>query len=774
MKVLTWEEYLRWAVFYRDTLDFFIAPVQKPIVGPDKTVASTFNGKEKYYKVMPIGYKGRHNGKDDYLRAVSDEEVREWYDQGYGLAVITKGWSYRFKKYQRIFDLDAFGTLTKGQFWKKYASALGNNFVTESFKGYHLFVFSNTPIEITKFTIETPQGDTFTGELRYGTKSGHTVEPPSLSVDDSKWVIRGRYEVANITDEPGELPAGWEVTNYSTTKKGREIKKVDETIDVMRSMLEGKTKKGQGQGVYDMNLQQIGREISKIKDKEDIEAVQKALDKSLAFNKKHALGYDDSAIKDTFFSVLKKDVKKEKMNRVELDLETIKKAGGSIIQDSSDERVYIQIDGKHNHLLDSAASRRWIIQALEPKDTAQVSNVVMRLDAAIEKRVHLQYRVARNADNALCYNIADEAGRIVSITPKGWECTPSPDICLFKPASGERVQMLPIRGGTLEEIFDFINIKPSFRPLFLCLLVYYFIPDVQYPILALYGAKGSGKSTVASFLRLLIDPNEAEFDSVDNKKIEDARVALSASYLSVIDNLSHISQEMSDLLCLFSTGGAYRKRALYTDGDVHLSQIVKPLILTSVTQEIRREDLLSRTVLIEVEKLSKKETPTSLKTRFKQRVPSILGAIFDVISQIEVDTAPREDLVRMADFHIYSRAISKILGFENKIDELLQNNFETQEEEAIGNSDIGDAIRNFMADKAEYEATAAEWIAKLSENDYTMRKKQPNWFARDVRRLAETLQAVGLEVSFPSRMSSKKTIFIKNKRYFEGVENEDF
>ena len=767
--------YLKWAKFYRDELDMFIAPVQKPMLSSEKKVLPTLNGKDKYYKVMPVGYKERYHGKDDYLRDVSDEEISEWEKEKFGIAVITRGYSTHYKKYQRIFDIDNFGSLTKEQFWKKYSGALAGNFVTESYKGYHVFVFSDTEITITNFTIETPLGDTFTGELRYGTKSGHTVEPPSLSVDDDKWIIRGEYSVANfcLGMDCGELPRGWVVTNASANKTEQKQTDANVSVDTIRNMLEGKTVKGKGQGVYDMNLRYIGVVVEKIK--EDIDEVEKALKKVLLYNSKHSLGYTEDAVRDTFFSILKKEVKKKKMDKVEVDMETIRRAGGTIVQDESDGMVYIQIDGKHNHPLKSAKARRWIVNAIEPKDTAQVTNLIMRLDAAIEKKVRLRYRVAQNSDNAILYDIGDDIGSVVTIGKDKWECGLSPDICLFKPSSGGKRQVLPLPDAPSDDVwqvFDLINIAEDMRPLFLCAMIYYFIPNIQYPLISFFGEKGSGKSTAASILRNIIDPNEAEFDSIDNKKIEDARVALSSCHLSVIDNLSNISQEVSDMLCLFSTGGAYRKRALYTDGDTHLSQIIKPLILTSVSQEIKREDLLSRTLLIEVCPLVSVKSPSAIKKEFGEKLPKILGGIFTVLSRINPASEPGNDLVRMSDFHIYSRAICTVLGVpQGVIDALLRENFIQQETEALQNSDTGEALQSFMIGRSEYEATATEWVATLGEKDPSIRKKHPVWFARDVRRLVTTFRTLGISIDFPE--NDAKTRKIRLRRVYDDGESPD-
>lgn len=761
---MTLQEYKKLAIFYRDTLDYYIAPVEKPIVNEYGTVEKYKNGKEKYYKVMPVGYKGRYHGKDDYLRFVTDEEIEEWFNEGYGLAVIAKGWSEKYQKYQRVFDIDSFGGMTKEDFWKKYEGDLSFNFVTESFKGYHVFVMSDIEMTISKFIIETDLGDTLTGDVRYGTKSGHTVEPPSPSVNDSNWTLNGSYKVANMVTETWELPSSWTVTNHSAIKSDFEKLKTDESVDVMRNMIEGKSEKGKGQGVYDINLKFIGKKIADIKDKEDLDQVKKALKKCVEYNAEHKQGYSEEEINNTFWSILKKETQKTKMLPVEVDMKTVEKAGGSIIMDTSDGEVYIQIDGKHNHKLKSNSANRWLVQVVEPKDKAQISNLIMRLDANISHKTKLKYRTTRNADGFICYSIGDEAGTVVTVKNGSWECGESPDIRLFKPCSGGKAQVIPATGGRIEDIFDFINIDERIRPLFLSVLVYYFVPDVQYPLLNMFGGKGSGKSTGALCVRNIVDPNSADFDTIDAKKIDDTRVALSSSHLSVIDNISNISQDLSDLLCVMSTGGAHRKRVLYSDSDVHVSQIIKPVILTSVSQEIRREDLLSRSILVEVKKLEKVVSSAVLQKEFNLKLPYILGAIFDVLSKINIEEVSKEGLVRMSDFHLYSRAICKVLGYGDVIDELINENFTMQEEEAVGNSDTGQAIMDYMETRESAEYSASEWVKVLSDIDFSFKKKQANWFSRDMKRLQGSLSAVGLIVDF-DRESVKRSIKITNTRY---------
>ena len=63
-----------------------------------------------------------------------------------------------------------------------------------------------------------------------------------------------------------------------------------------------------------------------------------------------------------------------------------------------------------------------------------------------------------------------------------------------------------MRGGSLDELWQFVNIREEELALVLAWLVQALCPTGPYPILCLYGQQGSAKSTTTRVLRTLIDP----------------------------------------------------------------------------------------------------------------------------------------------------------------------------------------------------------------------------------------------------------------------------
>ena len=87
-----------------------------------------------------------------------------------------------------------------------------------------------------------------------------------------------------------------------------------------------------------------------------------------------------------------------------------------------------------------------------------------------------------------------------------------------------------------------------------------------YPVLVLNGEQGSGKSSFMRRCRSLLDPSSPPIQGPP-KDEQGLIVTAQNSHLIALDNLSHISPELSDGLCRLSTGGGFAVRALHTDKD---------------------------------------------------------------------------------------------------------------------------------------------------------------------------------------------------------------
>lgn len=180
-----------------------------------------------------------------------------------------------------------------------------------------------------------------------------------------------------------------------------------------------------------------------------------------------------------------------------------------------------------------------------------------------EHRLH--NRVAFHED-AIWYDLADRDWRAVRVTSSGWEVVAEPPI-LFRRYSHQRPQPEPTRGSDLRDLLRFVNLRdPSQGLLLLVYVVCCFVPEVPHPIPVLHGPQGSAKTTLFRMLRGLVDPSATAVLSFPRDATELVQ-QLSHHWAPFYDNISHMPDWTSDLLCRAVTGEGFSKRELYSDDE---------------------------------------------------------------------------------------------------------------------------------------------------------------------------------------------------------------
>lgn len=95
------------------------------------------------------------------------------------------------------------------------------------------------------------------------------------------------------------------------------------------------------------------------------------------------------------------------------------------------------------------------------------------------------------------------------VGPDGWDVIPYSDCPIrFYRADCQLPLPIPVRGGSLDGLWQLLNFKELDRPLVLGWILSTLTPDGPKPILALSGEKGSGKSSAATLLKRLTDPTK--------------------------------------------------------------------------------------------------------------------------------------------------------------------------------------------------------------------------------------------------------------------------
>ncbi len=102
-------------------------------------------------------------------------------------------------------------------------------------------------------------------------------------------------------------------------------------------------------------------------------------------------------------------------------------------------------------------------------------------------------------------DLADDDRRAVKVTRGGWSVVEDPGVQFRRPP-GMKPLPCPVAGGSLEELWGFVNIHGPDRELYKAWLKAAIRPRGPFPILILGGEQGTAKSTTSVVTRRLIDP----------------------------------------------------------------------------------------------------------------------------------------------------------------------------------------------------------------------------------------------------------------------------
>ena len=276
----------------------------------------------------------------------------------------------------------------------------------------------------------------------------------------------------------------------------------------------------------------------------------------------------------------------------------------------------------------------------------------------------------RNAyrEGSVIIDRCDESGGFIKISPEGVTQLKKPSVHFRRSDSMYPLPTYAGRGNVLD-ISRIANIEPESDEMVLLVsfLMNTLFPHHHQPVLIFNGREGCGKTTATELVRALIDPSSTEprsFPSTELNLISHART----SALLTFDNVSTISPAMSDCLCRLSTGGGYGTRTLYKTMDETAFYGVRPVVFNGIEALPTAQDLLDRTVLINLKSIpyGENRSPSETKELLATLRPSILGGLYEAVSYAlghlhEVDPS---GLPRMADFARAAIAAEPVLPWE--------------------------------------------------------------------------------------------------------------
>jgi hypothetical protein len=348
----------------------------------------------------------------------------------------------------------------------------------------------------------------------------------------------------------------------------------------------------------------------------------------------------------------------------------------------------------------------------------------LTLDETIQKK-ELHLRIAKVNDDSIIYDLTNPKWEIIKVLKDGWDIIKNNQIPIFKRYDASSIaQVYPLKDYNLEiwnEFIKLFNFGSKYdKLLFSVFLVCLFIPGIPKPILILSGEGGGAKTTTFNIIKRIVDPGSTDTVAFP-KQINDLVQILDHNYVNCFDNVSSISDDVSDLLCRAVTGSGHSKRALYTDDSRFIYKFKRCICVNGINLATTRADFLDRSLIIKSkrieDRLRKKES--DIEKELDRLKPHVLGYIFDILVKVLKyrNEHPNEQIFvngypRMADFAEWGEIIARCLGYKNNefIDTYYEN-IESQNDEVIESSPVAEAIILFVED---WEI-GRQWLGTPSE-----------------------------------------------------------
>ena len=351
---------------------------------------------------------------------------------------------------------------------------------------------------------------------------------------------------------------------------------------------------------------------------------------------------------------------------------------------------------------------------------------------------------------------------------------------------------LPRRGGNLDGLWEFVNVRQEDRETYLCFLLASLAGRKPYPILLGNGQEDSAKTTFMNFTVAMIDPCiRANGKDVPETR-RDLVIQARNRHLIAYDNVSRISGDMSDAYCRLSTGAGFTVRGLYKDDEEMVFGGANPVLFNGIPELGDKSDFLSRSIRVRLPKIppERRKTERYLEERWDERGPTILGLLYELIANgLKHEASVEEDgkAPRMIDNYQWFRACE--MGTGLRLADRFRENYETLIREVAFETLTGKAVLAFMRDRrltnwgemaeepdvwrgtmsALYEGIKPKWL-EVCDGSTKQRNLLPGSPARltnAIDAIASSLVANGI-IFTQGRSNDQRWAQIAARGYFQG------
>lgn len=377
----------------------------------------------------------------------------------------------------------------------------------------------------------------------------------------------------------------------------------------------------------------------------------------------------------------------------------------------------------------------------------------------VERSIHI--RTAKH-EGVYYVDLCNDEWQAVAISATGWKIVDSSP-ALFTRTNSMRPLPTPEHGkGDITQLWQFLNVAENDRLMLLAWLLECFRPDTPYPLLEISGEAGSAKSSTQSKIRQLVDPNKANLRTVPKNK-DDLFVSAKNSHLVSFENVSFLTTDYQDALCILATGGGFAGRTLYTNSEETTFELKKPIVLNGIPCVITAQDLLDRTIHFDVPVLEQITEEATIADQWCKSYPVIFSGLLDLfVSALAIIPSVDlrgEKLPRMADFTRLGEAVYQALGRPPKA---FLNEYRSRRADGVNRtidaSPVAVAIVAYLDKNPNgFVGTVGELLDILIEyredNDSTSFPKSAKGFGDVIQRLKPSLRQIGIDLWKDSKRS---------------------
>lgn len=443
-----------------------------------------------------------------------------------------------------------------------------------------------------------------------------------------------------------------------------------------------------------------------------------------------------------------------------------------------DETGYITllIDGHREYKkINSKAIKAWLSKLgsefLLSTPSGQAINAVVALLEGIalyDGEVYDLFVRKAEHDGKIYIDIGDESWRVIEISKEGWQIIEDSPVRFYRPKS---LLPLPIpeAGGDINDFRHIVNLAEDEEGwiLFTAWLSQAFWCRGPYTHLHVRGPQGSAKSGLAENTKAIVDPSRAPKRHLP-RSARELMMGCQNEAVPSFDNVSLISEEIADTLCIISTGGSSAARALYTNDEESIIYAKCPVIMNGIADPSQRGDLLDRLIVLDLNQIPESDRVSEkvMRERMAKYGPKLLGSLLDatVTGLLNIDGVTISNSPRMADFVQWAVACSPTMGWNP--DEFIsiynEARQEIQHELAETNRLVGAIVR--LAGVVDvWDGTATQLLDALNGQEFILPGCEPDDWPRsaktvgtDVRRLVQPALSQGVVIRFHRYLGKNK------------------